>query len=168
MFTAKNKETGKEYTVILRQDWFATEDIREHDKVHIIGQPHNSSEFIIDNDHNLLVMHPDHLISSTVVADSFSCLRRSVFQDRIKATSETSKPMVYGNLLHELLQMAMMENDFSDGYLHKQIEILARKRLEEFYFLQLDLESATEYLRSKVGLIQDWQRKFIGIKPKVG
>ena len=107
-------------SIRLRDDWCDT-PVREGAYVHVIG----SFELgccIIDNAHNILILHPDQLISSTVVADSFSCTRRAVLQDRIKASSEPTSPLVYGSMLHEIFQEALMKRNWSHGFLSEIID----------------------------------------------
>src|SRR6266536_3701037 len=78
--------------------------------VHVMGDFDRSGRCIIDDDQHMIILHPDHLISSTVIADSFGCTRRAVLQDRVKATSDSSTPLVYGTILHEIFQAAMLAN----------------------------------------------------------
>src|ERR1700731_4353220 len=104
-------KTDTPATVHLREDWLTTTVIA-NDTINIIGTFTNNT-CVIDNPHGLLILHPDNLVSSTHVADSFKCIRRAVLQDQIKATSETSKPLVYGSMIHELFQTAISKVDFS-------------------------------------------------------
>ncbi|KAG0639794.1 DNA replication factor Dna2-domain-containing protein [Tuber brumale] len=114
----------------------------------------------------MIILHPDFLVSSTVVADSFSCVRKAVFQDRVKATGDISKPMVYGNILHSLFQIPLEANDFSTAFLRKSIDSLVVQYVESLYMLKEPLPVATEYLCSKIHLIQDWANLFVSKKPK--
>ncbi|CAZ80284.1 unnamed protein product [Tuber melanosporum] len=114
----------------------------------------------------MIILHPDFLVSSTVVADSFSCVRKAVFQDRVKATGDISKPMVYGNILHSLFQIALEANDFSTVFLRKSIDSLVVRYVESLYMLKEPLSVAAEYLCSKIHLIQDWASLFVSKKPK--
>src|SRR5690349_5678602 len=87
--------------ITLRDSWFYT-PCTPGSFVHVIGEFSSTGQCFIDDRNNMIILHPDHLIAATVVADSFSCLRRAVLQDRVKATSKANPPMLYGNLLHEL------------------------------------------------------------------
>ncbi|PTB76253.1 Dna2-domain-containing protein, partial [Trichoderma longibrachiatum ATCC 18648] len=98
-------------TVQLRGSWFDT-PAHAGAYVHVIGEFSFKGQCIVDDAQNLLILHPDQLISATVVADSFGCMRRAVLQDRVKATSEASPPLVYGTMLHEIFQEALLANNF--------------------------------------------------------
>lgn len=135
--------------------------------VHVIGSFELSDRCIIDDDANLLILHPDHLISSTVVADSFSCTRRAVLQDRVKATSDTSAPLVYGTILHEIFQGAMLANRWDTEWLNDLILDVANRHLEDLYTIKLQISQAVDYLHSKMGEMQAWAEAFVSSQPKV-
>lgn len=153
-------------TIILRDSWLDT-PVTEKAFVHVIGD-FKANQCIIDDVHNMLILHPDHLISSTVVADSFSCTRRAVLQDRVKATSESTAPLVYGTILHEIFQAAMIANRWDSEWLSDLIEKVATRHLEDLYTIQLQVPQAIEYLKSKMGELQSWAELFVSSKPNVG
>jgi DNA replication ATP-dependent helicase Dna2 len=153
-------------TVNLRGTWFET-PVTENAFVHVIGIFEASGRCIIDDAHNLIILHPDHLISSTVVADSFGCTRRAVLQDRVKATSDTSAPLVYGTILHELFQAAMLANRWDTEWLTEEIENIAARHMEDLYTIRIQIPQAVEYLQSKMGELQSWAELFVSSQPKV-
>lgn len=135
--------------------------------VHVIGHFELNGRCIIDDDANLLILHPDHLISSTVVSDSFGCTRRAVLQDRVKATSESSAPLVYGTILHEIFQAAMLANRWDTKWLAELIHDVATRHLEDLYTIKLQVPQAVDYLQSKMGELQAWAEVFVSSQPKV-
>jgi DNA replication ATP-dependent helicase Dna2 len=114
-----------------------------------------------------LILHPDHLVSSTVIADSFSCTRRAVLQDRVKATGDAAPPMVYGTILHEIFQAALIANRWDIEYLGEVIEDIATKHVEDLYAIRIQVEDAREYLLSKMGELQSWAEIFVSAQVKV-
>ncbi|KFY38772.1 hypothetical protein V495_06389 [Pseudogymnoascus sp. VKM F-4514 (FW-929)] len=157
-------ENTKEYrTIRLRDGWIET-PVTEKAAVHVIGD-FIAGQCVIDDSQNLLILHPDHLISSTVVADSFSCTRRAVLQDRVKATNDSSAPLVYGTILHEIFQAAMMANRWDTPWLHDLIEKTATRHLEDLYTIKLQIPQAVEHLQSKMGELQSWAEVFVTSKP---
>jgi DNA replication ATP-dependent helicase Dna2 len=135
--------------------------------VHVLGTFERGGRCIIDDVHNILILHPDHLISSTAVADSFGCTRRAVLQDRVKATSDASAPMVYGTILHEIFQAAMLANRWDTEWLNEQIESIAVRHIEDLYTIGLQIPQAVEYLQSKMGELQSWAELFVSSQPQV-
>ena len=115
----------------------------------------------------MLILHPDHLVSALVVADSFGCLRRAVLQDRIKATSEASPPQIYGTMLHEIFQECMSENRWDDEFLNPLILQCISKHIEDLYEVNLNELQVTEHLQSKLPVLQSWAETFVRSKPIV-
>lgn len=153
-------------TINLRGDWFDTE-VSPKSFVHVLGEFLPSGQCIIDNHQNILILHPDQLISATVVADSFTCMRRAVLQDRVKATSEASAPLVYGTLLHEIFQEAMMANQWTSSFLDDLIATITERHVEDLYKIKVSLSDAREHLRSKMPELRGWAAAFVSSYPKV-
>ncbi|TID21573.1 hypothetical protein E6O75_ATG04968 [Venturia nashicola] len=151
--------------VILRQSWFET-PCTVGSFVHITGSFDKHGQCIVDDTHNILVLHPDHLISATVVADSFSCLRRAVLQDRVKATGEASAPMMYGHMLHELFQEALKANTWDNPSLIKIMEDMLPRHYETMVEIGLSLNQVQEHIKSKFSEIRGWAEVFISSIPK--
>ena len=155
--------------IFLRQSWFPTR-CSSGDHAHIIGDttPMNQSIIIDDSSSNLLILHPDHLLSSTVLADSFTCMRRAVLQDRVKATSEASQAQVYGHILHEVFQEALKANNWDGEWLGGVIENVVKKRhLEDIYQIDMDVDQVIVELKDKMVMFQSWARVFVGDEPRV-
>lgn len=115
----------------------------------------------------MLILHPDHLISATVVADSFGCLRRAVLQDRIKATSKANAPMLYGTLLHELFQEALRANRWDSKFLLEAIDLLLPGKFETILEIESTCEEVKEHLSSKLPELQSWAEIFVRAQPRV-
>lgn len=160
---AERSKTTK--TVHLRGDWVDT-PVHPKSHVHIIGSFGPSGQCIIDNNQNILILHPDQLISATVVADSFSCMRRAVLQDRVKATSEASAPLVYGTILHEIFQEALVANRWDQAFLNIVIEKTMKKHIEDLYTIKVNFTDAREHLSSKMPELRGWAQKFVSSYPK--
>ena len=133
----------------------------------MIGDFTIKGQCIIDDAENLLILHPDQLISSTVVADSFGCMRRAVLQDRVKATSEASAPLVYGTILHEIFQEALLANKWDRPFLTKVIERTTDKHVEDLYAIKVSMALAREHLESKMAELTHWASAFVSSEPKV-
>ncbi|USP74160.1 hypothetical protein yc1106_01434 [Curvularia clavata] len=148
----------------LRQAWFDTPCTTDS-FVHVIGEFTSTGQCVVDDHNNMLILHPDHLISSTVVADSFGCLRRAVLQDRVKATSSANAPMLYGTLLHELFQEAMKVNNWDTTFLLDTIEKLLPRHLESVLEINSTCEAVKEHMSSKLPELQAWAKLFVRAEP---
>jgi DNA replication ATP-dependent helicase Dna2 len=113
-----------------------------------------------------LIVHPDHMLSATTVADSFDCLRKAVLQNLIKATSETSKAMVYGSILHEIFQVALSSNQWDPSFLDSTIERTIQAHVEGLWELGMrDLSLATEEIKAKMAEMAAWASAFVAEQP---
>ncbi|KAK6594130.1 DNA replication factor Dna2 [Botrytis cinerea] len=153
--------------VYLRGTWIDT-PVTTKAFVHIIGKFDAQGICVIDDNSGLIILHPDHLISALVVADSFGCTRRAVLQDRVKATGEASPAMLYGTILHEIFQAAMLVNRWDRMFLGELIDKLAQRHLEDLYVIKVEIPQAVEYLHSKMGELQAWAELFVSSQPKPG
>ena len=153
MLSVRNEQSKLSKVILLRQAWIDS-PCSPGSFVHVIGDFDRFGQCIIDNTQNLLILHPDHLISSTVVGDSFTCTRKAVLQDRVKATSDTNQGTIYGHLLHEIFQEAMRANRWDDEFMDTTIETLASQYLENLFEIQIELVTAIEHLKARVGDLQ--------------
>ncbi|KAK5987854.1 DNA replication ATP-dependent helicase/nuclease DNA2 [Cladobotryum mycophilum] len=163
MIQADNSKTTR--TVHLRGAWFDT-PAHPDCYVHVIGEFSAKGQCIVDDAQNLLILHPDQLISSTVVADSFGCMRRAVLQDRVKATIEPSPPLVYGTMLHEIFQEALFANKWDLAFLAKIIDNIMDKHVEDLYTIKVGMATAREHLQSKMMELSCWAKSFVASKPQ--
>jgi DNA replication factor Dna2 len=152
--------------VLLRQSWFDT-PCTTGSFVHVFGQFDHQSICIIDNSENMIILHPDHLVSATVVADAFGCMRRAVLQDRVKATGSSSAPMLYGTLLHEIFQEAMKLNSWDLNTLRHLLDGILPRHFESIVDVGLELNQMHEYLIPKLMEMGAWAAKFIRQNPSV-
>lgn len=115
----------------------------------------------------MIILHPDHLVSATVVADSVSCQRRAVLQDRIKNTGEIGKPRVFGNIFHEIFQEALKINKWDDASLRSLIDTVTQNHIEELYLIGMSLAEAVEYAMGGMPELKAWAELFLRTKPGV-
>ncbi|KAL8691540.1 MAG: hypothetical protein Q9224_004155, partial [Gallowayella concinna] len=159
------EKTKVNKAIVLRQSWVRSPCSPEA-FVHLIGQFDKFGQCIVDDHQNMLILHPDHLVSATVVGDSFSCTRRAVLQDRVKATNDASEAQIYGHVLHEIFQAALKANRWDDEWLHNTIETIASRYLESFFEINLDPTMAVEQLKNKSVALQAWADIFVSASPK--
>ena len=162
----ENEATKLSKAVALRQSWIDS-PCTPGSYVHLIGDFDRAGQCVVDDSQNLLILHPDHLISATVVADSFSCTRRAVLQDRVKATGEASQPQIYGSILHEIFQEAMKANRWDTEWLEAVIKAITTRYLEKLFEINVEVATAVIDLKSRVSQLQGWAELFVCARPKV-
>lgn len=162
----KSESTKLVRAITLRQSWVDS-PCTPGSIVNVIGDFDRAGQCTVDDAQNLLILHPDYLISATVVADSFSCTRRAVLQDRVKATNDSSQPQIYGHILHEIFQEAMKANRWDTEWLAATIERIVTRYLEQLFEINIEVEHAVNQLKSRAIEFQAWAEVFVSAKPKV-
>jgi DNA replication ATP-dependent helicase Dna2 len=133
---------------------------------------------------NLLILHPDTLVSATRASDAHFCRRKAVLQEKVRSSSESSPALVYGNLLHELFQScflamaepsdAKVEDKVKEAFsLHRreaEIDRLLKvpKNIESLFTIHVELDEARNHLREKSVTFAEFANMYIGQLPKVG
>ncbi|USW46949.1 Putative PD-(D/E)XK endonuclease-like domain superfamily, DNA replication factor Dna2 [Septoria linicola] len=176
ILSVEDEATGLPAAITLRGSW-ATTPVSQNAIVHIAhirrgGSPASARSpagqvLVSDAEQSpLLIVHPDHMLSATTVADSFDCIRKAVLQDRIKATSEGSKAMVYGKILHEIFQQALCANEWSESFLGDLVERTIQLHVEGLWELGMrDTSLAAEEVKAKMGEITAWAGIFVQSEP---
>lgn len=166
MLFVQEENTQCNRAITLRESWFDS-PCEKGSYIHLVGDFDSTGQCIVDNANNLIVLHPDHLLSATVVADSFTCSRRAVLQDHVKATGEATKPQVYGHILHDIFQEAMKANTWDLASLNGSIDRLLPKYVESLYDINVGMDEATEHLKSKMPALKAWAEAFLLVSPSV-
>ncbi|KAI5291738.1 Tripartite DNA replication factor [Ascosphaera aggregata] len=160
----QEERTERHLAVILRDSWYDSTTTKGA-YIHIVGDFTRNGQCIVDDTNNMIILHPDHLISATVVASSFSCMRQAVLQDRIKVTDDASKPQVYGMILHEIFQQALKENRWDLPWLKSVIDKAVVNNIENLYEIDVSVNEATRHLMSKMPLLRKWANTFMMFNP---
>lgn len=114
----------------------------------------------------MIILHPDHLISATVVADSIDCQRRAVLQDRIKAFGQLERPQLFGTLFHEVFQEALKANKWDLTSLKSLVDGVLTRHVEDLYAINMSELEAAENIMSKIPTVQAWAEIFLHGKPQ--
>lgn len=164
MLSVKDEKTRMLKIILLRQAWLDSR-CTKGSYVHLIGDFDPLGQCVVDDGKNMIILHPDHLISATVVADSFTCTRRAVLQDRIKATGAAEPPQVYGHILHEVFGQALKANDWTIESLRIIIEEILGNWIEPLYEINTQVSQALNYLLCKMPELQAWASIFVNAQP---
>jgi hypothetical protein len=67
----------------------------------------------VDQDDLVLVIHPDELITPTLISEAVTCPRLSVLQQRLGSTGLSARSAVIGTLRHDLFERCLQEHTAS-------------------------------------------------------
>ncbi|KAK9368011.1 DNA replication factor Dna2-domain-containing protein [Lipomyces kononenkoae] len=151
--------------IILRDDWVnSAVDVQGY--INVIGEFDSTGQCVIDNRNGILVVHPDFLVSSTIVSEYFFCARKSVLAFRIKSPTDVNRSTVYGTIIHELFQECMTKSVFTIEFMDKVLEEILPRHIEQLFFLDEPMAVAREHVRQRFDLIQSWAARFVSLQPK--
>ncbi|KAM7277423.1 hypothetical protein ACFE04_019289 [Oxalis oulophora] len=126
-----NEQKGEEHSVFLWDMWIQSV-VSPGDTVNIIGKFNEEGQCDVDENNNFLIVHPDILLSGTRVASTYSCLRRSVLDERIKS-SEHSLAALIGTLLHQVFQAGLVKEVVTERFLEEYTRIVLQRNIESLY-----------------------------------
>lgn len=121
----------------------------------------------VDDDHNLLVMYPDVLLSGSSIAESVSCVRKTVLLARNPGSGGAhSAPALFGNMIHELFQtlIVMLSENSSRNIDPMQLSMIpddiVRSKVAALFQVNVTVNDALTVLHEAVPKILDWHKKF--------
>jgi DNA replication ATP-dependent helicase Dna2 len=166
VLSVEDEKTRARKVIILRESWFDTPCSKDS-YIHLVGDFDSSGQCVVDNTNHMIILHPDHLISATVVADSIDCQRRAVLQDRVKAFGQLEKPQAFGVFFHEVFQEALQLNKWDSGSLRTLVESIMQKHIEELYSINMSVAEAVGEIMGKIPTVQAWADVFLQATPQV-
>ncbi|CAN1195509.1 DNA replication ATP-dependent helicase/nuclease JHS1 [Linum perenne] len=149
-----NEQTGEEQAVSLWEEWFYSV-VAPGDTVNVIGEFDKSRMCNVDKNHNLLVVHPDILVSGTRVSGSFGCPRRAVLDERLKS-SEYSSAALIGTLLHQIFQDALVKENPDTEFLEGYAKVVMQKNIESLYACGVNETDVLKTLVESIPKLVNW------------
>ncbi|GAM17628.1 hypothetical protein SAMD00019534_008030 [Acytostelium subglobosum LB1] len=111
-----SEELATERVVWLFGEWCYT-PINSGDVLNVIGEyDMEHGAFVVDNNKNLIVLHPDLLITGTELGGSFTCSRRALLKEQMSSEFNSTVPL-YGSIVHEVFQRCLSEIHFEKEYI---------------------------------------------------
>lgn len=135
------------------------------DIIHLI-LTNPESPHIVDTDNNLLIWHPDVLVSSTVVADQLFCPRKTVLTRRLTFPGELSIPMLVGTMVHEIFQACFLNEQWDLEFMDFTLDSEIANRQYEIYTIGDVENDIREKIRSHFEYIQSWFKSFYRRPPR--
>ncbi|KAH9896571.1 Dna2-domain-containing protein [Cubamyces lactineus] len=159
--------------IVLRDDWTHA-DVHVGDTVNVIGEwettnptSHPSSMSItISSKHNLFVHHPDVLLTATSLSNASQCLRKPLLSNMVRSSSDVTPALVWGNMLHEVMQTCLSVARWDDKFIDKQIAEVAQRGLGELLRIDMGIDQAIIEVKAKAKGLKAFAEKYISQSPK--
>ena len=121
---------------------------------------------------NTIILHPDLLLPATAVSNGSQCSRKPLLTALVPPPITAPNPsMVWGNMLHEVVQKCMAEGKWDKQFLESSIDEVVRSEygLGELVKVEVGVEGAKDEVRARAVGLEGFSRRFISLDglPKV-
>ncbi|THH05716.1 hypothetical protein EW145_g4595 [Phellinidium pouzarii] len=141
------------------------------DTINVIGYfcVSSSSPFAtitISAKRNLIILHPDVLLTATSVANAPHCARRPLLSLLLHSTSDTTPALVFGNILHEVVQRCLSGLRWDQSYIEEILEEIVQNSLSDLVRIGVSVDEAKVEMRKRASGLREFGDRFIGQTPK--
>lgn len=116
---------------------------------------------------NLLVHHPDILVTATSIANASQCRRKPLLQNLVRSSTEITPALVWGNVLHEVMQSCLQDGQWGERSIESKIRGIVERNLGDLMKLGITVEQAVREVKAKAGGLKTFAEKYISQRPKV-
>ncbi|KAF7298895.1 DNA replication helicase [Mycena indigotica] len=153
------------YCVTLQDEWART-DVRVGDIINIVGSSPLSTAISITSSQNFLILHPDLLLTPTTLANSIECRRKQMISSLVRSTSDTSPALVWGNILHEVMQSCMAVEYWDERWIEAKVEEIIREHISDIAKINLSVEDARREINLRARGLKAFSEKYLADSPK--
>jgi len=110
------------------------------------------------------------MLTMTSISNAMPCPRKPILQSLVKVPGPGSKAMLYGTILHGLLQEALSEQDFAVDSTRRRLDndLKREERRLDMWGAGLGLEDVRLEVGAKAGKgFETFAQKWVGAKVKV-
>ena len=125
------------------------------------------SEIKITSKSNLLIHHPDVLITVTAISNALQCRRKPVISSLVRSSSDTTPSLVWGNMLHEVMETCLCSGRWEETWIDGCINSVVTKGLAELVKIGVGIDEAKRELNLRAKGLRTFSDKYIADTPKV-
>ncbi|KAF8123075.1 DNA replication factor Dna2-domain-containing protein [Mycena galopus ATCC 62051] len=156
-------------SVILADEWART-DVRVGDIVNVLGSFTKSGtstpSISITSSENILILHPDLLLTPSALSTSLECRRKPLLSGLVRSSSDTTPALVWGNILHEVMQASMSTGRWEDRWVEERIEEVIRERISDIAKINLSVEDARREIKLRAKGLKAFSEKYLADSPR--
>ncbi|ODN92700.1 DNA replication ATP-dependent helicase Dna2 [Cryptococcus wingfieldii CBS 7118] len=165
---------GKGKRVVHLKDRWADTLVKKDDIVNIVSPclstPSTTPIAITFRDPStFLIHHPDLMLTMTSIANAMPCPRKPILQTLIKTPAPPTKPLLYGTVLHQLLQDALLEQEFGAVETFRRLdkELKKEERRLEVWGTGMGIQDVREEVGQKAGRgFEIFKENWVGPEPR--
>ncbi|XP_060806752.1 DNA replication ATP-dependent helicase/nuclease DNA2 [Amyelois transitella] len=133
--------------------------------VSVLACRNSSNQFYVGNTSGLLVLRPDHLISSTSVVSGVFCKRKAILQEQWKGIDCANTAMTVGILIHELVQKALTQQIMDEKQLSYEADLIIKESLQRLYDAGITEEEARSNIQIYITPLSEFMINYVGVSP---
>lgn len=134
---------------------------------HFAADSDPTAAITISSKRNLLIVHPDLLLTATSISNAPQCVRRPLLSSLVRSSSDTTAALVWGNMLHEVMQRCLSAEHWEESFVDERIDEVVGKGLAELVKIGVNVGDAKREVKARAKGLQGFSKRFIGEVPKV-
>jgi DNA replication ATP-dependent helicase Dna2 len=179
----KKKESAAEIKIITLKDHWANIHVEVNDLVRVHSMKERCEIFedceITVNNELLLILHPELLLSATMLGGSFQCLRKAFINTTIGdgPGGDASEAATYGTLMHELAEKSLIKagsnlesnnegRSSKKSVIEESVDVLARKSALDLFAVNKTVEAFIDHAKSVISGVDKWSKKLTALHRK--
>lgn len=152
------------FTTIIVRDFWVDLDFKPLDIIHIVTDNESDDFSLVDKEHNLLIWHPDELVSPTKIGSATYCVREAIINDRFKGPGVVSEALIIGNITHSLFQSCLQHNKIDDEYIEAFINQKLKENVLNIYSVESSVDDIKEIILTNAVYIKSWIELYVSKK----
>ncbi|KAJ7095853.1 DNA replication factor Dna2-domain-containing protein [Mycena belliarum] len=156
-------------SVILQNEWART-DVRVGDTVNVLGSfmlsDSSTLSIAVSSSDNYLILHPDLLLTPSALSSALECRRKPLLSGLVRSSSDCTPALVWGNILHEVMQTCLSSGRWEDIWVDEKIEEVIREKISDIAKINLSVEDARREIKLRAKGLKAFSQRYISDFPK--
>ncbi|WEJ92739.1 DNA replication endonuclease-helicase Dna2 [Yamadazyma tenuis] len=153
------KDASNTMSKLIVRGEYTTLNLQQGDLVHLV-LTHPQTPTLVDDNVNIMIWHPDVLVSATTVSSQLNCPRKPILTDRLKLPGAASVPLLVGNLLHEIFQSCFVAQNWSQKYMKEMAFHLVEANLLSIFSSNSSRKDVETEIDLALPFLEDWFKKY--------
>jgi DNA replication ATP-dependent helicase Dna2 len=145
--------------------------VRAGDVLNIVGpfdiSPNGQKTITVTTLENLLIHHPDTLLTPSLLASAPNCQRRPLVTALVRALSPPTPALVYGTVLHDVFQQCLRERRWDAPWIEARVDTALSMVFGDLVRAGVTLSVAKDEILRRAAGVETFGERYIGDHPKV-
>jgi DNA replication ATP-dependent helicase Dna2 len=120
-----------------------------------------------DVDDLILVLHPDMLMSPSIISETSSCNRRAALKSKIGSNGLSSKAAFVGTMRHGLFEACMKTAEFDSFFAQREVKKLLREKAEMLIGCNVSESEAEAEILGILPMIRQFAQEYTTLRKDV-